>query len=136
MAIKPKKEKISARLRRKYRIRKRLSGTGERPRLSVYRSGKFTYAQMISDLTGETLASASTRDKEVLDAIGGLDKEGAHSEAASSKSVIAAKALGLVVAQKAKEKNIENVVFDRNGYLYHGRIQAVADGARQGGLQF
>lgn len=136
MAIKPKKEKISARLRRKYRIRKRLSGTAERPRLSVYRSGKFTYAQVISDLTGETLASASTRDKDVLDAVGKIDKEGVHSEASSSKSVVAAKALGLVVAQKAKEKSIESIVFDRNGYLYHGRIKAVADGAREGGLQF
>ena len=109
------------RTRRKQGIRKELLGVPERPRLSVFRSLNHVYAQVIDDLTGKTLASASTRDK------GFSDKGAKLSEAT---------AVGKLVAQRAKDKGVSKVVFDRNGYLYHGRIKALADGAREGGLQF
>jgi len=109
------------RSRRKQGIRKEILGVPERPRLSVFRSLNHVYAQVIDDLTGKTLASASTRDK------GFSDKGAKLSEAA---------AVGKLVAQRAKDKGVSKVVFDRNGYLYHGRIKALADGAREGGLQF
>lgn len=136
MAIKSKRVKITPRERRKYRIRKHLSGSDARPRLSVFRSGKFTYGQVISDETGATLASGSTREAAVMEAVSRIEKEGMHSDKVSTKSTIAAKALGLILAERLKEKSIENLVFDRNGYLYHGRVQAVADGIREGGLKF
>jgi large subunit ribosomal protein L18 len=109
------------RARRKQGIRKEIFGMPDRPRLSVYRSLNHVYAQVIDDLTGKTVVSASTRDKSFA------DKGAKMSEAT---------AVGKLVAQRAKEKGISKVVFDRNGYLYHGRIKALADGAREGGLQF
>ncbi len=109
-----------ARARRKKRIRGKVTGTGERPRLSVFRSNKAIYAQVVDDLSGRTVASA--RSAEVTGA--GLDK-----------SAVAHK-VGELVASRAKEKEIKQVVFDRSGYLYHGRVKALAEGAREGGLVF
>jgi len=109
------------RARRKQGIRKELLGVPERPRLSVFRSLNHVYAQVIDDLNGKTIASASTRDK-------GFKDTGAKMNEAT--------AVGKLVAQRAKEKGVSKVVFDRNGYLYHGRIKALADGAREAGLQF
>ena len=111
-----------ARLRRHARVRKNISGTAERPRLNVFRSSKHIYAQIIDDVNGVTLASASTLDKDFADTYGG------------NKS--AARELGKLVAARAKEKGIEEVVFDRGGYLYHGRVLELAEGAREGGLKF
>jgi large subunit ribosomal protein L18 len=108
-----------ARLTKKIRIRKTVKGTDERPRLCVFRSGKHMYAQVINDVTGHTLVTSSSL---VL-----------KSET-SGKDL--AKAVGQEVAKLALEKNIKNVVFDRNGYIYHGRVQALAEGAREGGLNF
>ncbi len=115
--------KNEVRMKRKTRIRKRLSGTSERPRLVVFRSNLHIYAQIIDDMTGSTLAQASTL---VLSKNG--DKVACNNAGAEK--------VGKEVARIAKEKNITQVVFDRNGYLYHGRIKAVADGAREGGLEF
>ena len=115
-------KKLDRRTKIKYRIRKKIFGTGERPRLSVFRSNKQIYAQIIDDNDGVTLASASSREK------GFADIKGAKSELA--------KEVGKNLAEKAKEKGITEVVFDRNGYLYHGRIKSLADGAREGGLKF
>ena len=109
------------RLKRHKRVRARLSGTPETPRLNVFRSEANIYAQIIDDVHGVTLASASSLDKEI-EGYGG--------------NVAAAKAVGQLVAQRAKDKGIETVVFDRGGYLYHGRVQALAEGAREGGLKF
>lgn len=112
----------SGRLRRKNRTRAKVQGTAERPRLCVFRSSKFTYAQLIADDSGAVIASLSTKTVKASDS--------------SSKCVASAKELGLKVGAIAKEKQISAVVFDRNGFLYHGRIAAVADGAREAGLQF
>ena len=109
------------RQKRHKRVRSRISGTPECPRLNVFRSGKNIYAQMIDDINGVTICSASTVEKDFESS--GSNKEGA-------------KKVGLVIAQRAKEKGIENVVFDRGGYLYHGRVQELAEGAREGGLRF
>lgn len=136
MAIKSKKGRISPRERVRIRIRKRVSGTVARPRLSVFRSAKHLYVQLVDDISGKTLAAASTLDKEVMSKVTKLDLSKAHNKATSSKSSAAARAVGLVLAEKSKQKNIVEVVFDRNGFLYHGRIKAVADGAREGGLKF
>lgn len=136
MAIKSKKEKTSARDRVKYRIRKRVSGSEARPRLTVFKSVQHTYAQLVDDISGTTLLSASTLDKDVSDRIASVDVENAPSKAKSKKSVAAARAVGMVLAERCKAKNISRVVFDRNGFVYHGRVQAVADGAREGGLEF
>jgi large subunit ribosomal protein L18 len=114
----------AARHRRKERVRDRILGTSEKPRLCVYRSHRFTYAQLISDDEGRVLASASTKSL------------GEKPSEKSLKSVDCAKALGKKMAELAKEQKIASVVFDRNGYLYHGRVAAVADGAREGGLEF
>ena len=105
----------------KSRIRGKISGTAERPRLSVYRSNKETYVQLIDDTAGVTLAAASTRDKD-------FTRTGTKGEQG--------KAVGTALAKKAAEKGISVVVFDRGGYLYHGRVKAVAEGAREGGLKF
>jgi large subunit ribosomal protein L18 len=113
-----------ARLRRKARVRKKIVGTDGRPRMCVFRSNKHIYVQVISDDQGKTLASVSTLTGELAEA----NKK--------SNSVEAAKSVGLAMAKACKEKNITNVVFDRNGFLYHGRVKAVADGAREGGLVF
>lgn len=112
------------RKRRHIRVRRKISGTPERPRLNVYRSLEHIYAQVIDDVAGHTLASASTIDREVESQIG----EKTKSEAA--------KIVGQVLAQRAKAAGISQVVFDRGGYQYHGRIQALADGAREAGLEF
>lgn len=118
MISKPDKNKI--RQRRHMRVRGKISGTAERPRLSVYRSNKNIYAQLIDDVKGVTLASASTIDSEVS----GKSK----TEQASG--------VGELIAKRAAAKNINNVVFDRGGYLYHGRVQALAEAARENGLKF
>jgi large subunit ribosomal protein L18 len=109
------------RQKRHKRVRSKLSGTPERPRLNVFRSGANIYAQIIDDVNGVTLAAASSLEKDFA-------VEGTKSDAA--------KQVGLTVAQRAKAKGIEVVVFDRGGYIYHGRVQALAEGAREGGLQF
>ena len=122
MINKPSKNGI--RLRKHDRVRKKISGTPERPRLNVFRSLKNIYAQVIDDTTGTTLVSASTIDE----AVKGKIAYGGNKEAA--------KEVGKLVAQKAIEKGIKQVVFDRGGYLYHGRIAELAEGAREGGLEF
>lgn len=109
------------RLKRHRRVRSKISGTPERPRLNVFRSNKHIYAQLIDDVNGVTLASASTMDK-------GFEGVTGNKEAARK--------VGQTIAERAKEKSIENVVFDRGGYLYHGRVQELADGARESGLKF
>lgn len=113
--------KTQKRLKIKRRVRKNIFGTSEKPRLSVYRSNKEIYAQIIDDTKGITLVSSSSRDKSV-------SSEGTKTEVSSS--------VGKRVAELALAAGIENVVFDRNGFLYHGRIKALADGAREGGLNF
>ena len=119
-----KGDKNAARKKRHFRVRNRISGTAARPRLNVFRSLKHVYAQVINDVTGETLVSASTVDKEVAAQIqfGG--------------NIEAAKKVGELLAKRAAEKSIEECVFDRGGYIYHGRVAALADGARAGGLKF
>ena len=111
-------KKTERRIKIKFRIRKRVNGTTERPRLSVFRSNKQIYAQVINDIEGKTLAAASSL---------GLEKLPKIEQAAK---------VGELIADKAKAAGVEAVVFDRNGYLYHGRVQALADGARKGGLKF
>ena len=117
-----KLDKNASRKKRHARVRAKLSGTAARPRLNVFRSNKHLYAQLIDDMSGVTLASASTMEKD-------LNLE-------STSNVDAAKLVGELVAKRAVEKGISAVVFDRGGYLYHGRIQALADSARENGLQF
>jgi len=119
-----KVDKNKSRLRRHVRVRKKISGTAERPRLNVYRSEKHIYAQLIDDVNGVTLAAASTLDKELRDQV---DNGG---------NVEAARKVGELIANRGKAAGISNVVFDRGGYLYHGRIQALADAAREAGLEF
>lgn len=116
--------KKQARLKRKKRIRKKLSGTPERPRLSVFRSARHIYAQLIDDTQGRTLATASSVEK--------LVKE--HPPFASKVSV--ANFVGKLLGQRAIAKGIKKVVFDRNGFIYHGRVKAVSEGARDAGLDF
>ena len=118
-----KMTKTLARARRKVRIRKKLAGTAERPRLVVYRSNRHIYAQVVDDLTGQTMVSSSS-----LTLLRGGEAIKADKEAAAK--------VGKDLAAKALERNIQAVVFDRNGYIYHGRVQALADGARDGGLKF
>ena len=114
-------DKNAQRQKRHIRVRGKISGTPERPRLNVFRSNANIYAQVIDDVNGVTLASASTLDKEFEGAAGNFE---------------AAKKVGLLVARRAKEKGISVVVFDRGGYIYHGRVAALAEGAREGGLEF
>ena len=118
------KSRSVARVRRHSRVRKHISGTPERPRLNVFRSLYEMYAQVIDDEAGHTLVSASTLDGELRSKVSGLSK------------TEQAKQVGLAVAERAKAKGIETVVFDRGGYRYIGRVKALADGAREGGLQF
>ena len=120
MITKPSKNYVRKRIHT--RVRKKISGTSEQPRLNVYRSNKNIYAQLIDDQAGITLVSASTQDKELK-----LD---------STANIEAAGKVGELIANRAKEKGIETVVFDRGGYLYHGRVKAVAEGAREAGLEF
>jgi large subunit ribosomal protein L18 len=113
-----------ARLKRKRRIRKNIAGTGDRPRLTVFRSARHIYAQVVDDTRGHTLASASSLDKAV-----------AGDQTAKSK-IDKAILVGKLVGQRAKENGISKIVFDRNGFLYHGRVKAVSEGAREAGLVF
>ena len=117
-------DKAEKRAKRKLGIRKKLSGTAERPRMSVFRSNKHIYVQVIDDALGKTLAAASTLSPELEGKLDDGDKKEA------------AKKVGALAAQKCKDAKIEAVVFDRNGFTYQGRIAALADGARAGGLQF
>jgi large subunit ribosomal protein L18 len=116
--------KIETRIRRKKRIRKKVTGTAERPRLTVFRSAKHIYAQVIDDTNGRTLVAAST----LIEAVKG--------QVSDAKKSDAAKLVGAALAKACSEKGIEKVVFDRNGYMYHGRIRALAEGAREAGLSF
>ena len=111
--------KVTKRLKSRARIRKKVDGATERPRLSVYRSGKHVYAQIIDDATGTTLAAYSTLEGEL-----------------KKKNKDTAKQVGVEIAKRALGKSIKSVVFDRSGYVFHGRVKAVADGAREGGLNF
>jgi|SRR5947209_7688547 len=115
------KHRVIARGRVRERIRDKVSGTAERPRLAVFRSLKHIYAQVIDDASGKTIASASSRDKD---------------SATRGANAAAAKAVGALIAKKAKDRGITRVVFDRGGYLYHGNIKALADAARENGLEF
>ena len=110
------------------RIRKKLQGTSERPRLNVYRSLNHIYVQVIDDLNGKTLVSASTAE--------GSQAEGRKKERPSGGNVASAKAVGKAIAERAKAKGVTAVVFDRGGYIYHGRVKALADAAREAGLRF
>jgi large subunit ribosomal protein L18 len=121
------KTKDDRRVRIQLRQRKRIAGTTERPRLSVFRSVTHIYAQVIDDMSGETLVSASTVEPTVK---GALDK------AARGGNIKGAEAIGKAIAERSIEKGIKRVVFDRSGFLYHGRIRAVADAARKAGLEF
>lgn len=118
------KTKEETRLRRKQSIRKKIHGTTERPRLSVFRSTKHIYVQVVDDQTKKTLASVSTLDPELKKSLPGLKK----SERAEK--------IGAAIAAKCKAQGIQKVVFDRNGFIYHGRVMALANGARSGGLEF
>ncbi|MFN7119975.1 MAG: 50S ribosomal protein L18 [Saprospiraceae bacterium] len=114
-------DKVGRRKKIHYRIRKKITGTPSRPRLSVFRSNKFIYCQVIDDTTGYTLASASSREESIAKGVPKVEQ---------------AKAVGKLLAERVQAKNISSVTFDRGGYLYHGRVKALADGAREGGLQF
>ena len=115
---------IQGRDRRKLRIRKKVTGTAERPRLTVFRSLKHIYAQVVDDVAGKTVAHCSTLSKDV------------KGQADEAKKSDAAVMVGKAIAGQLKAKGITKIVFDRNGYLYHGRIKALAEGAREGGLEF
>jgi large subunit ribosomal protein L18 len=119
-----KRDKLETRSRRRMRIRKKVNGTTERPRLSVFRSSRHIYAQVIDDTTGNTLAAASTLTEGVREGAGEANKSDA------------AKLVGTAIAKACTAKGIEKVVFDRNGYIYHGRIRALAEAAREAGLSF
>jgi large subunit ribosomal protein L18 len=115
-------EKVIKRQKIRYRIRKKSNGTATKPRLSVFRSNSDIYAQLIDDLQGLTLASASSKDKDI--------------QAQKGTKTEMSKLVGATIARKATELGIQKCIFDRGGYLYHGRVRAVAEGAREGGLQF
>ena len=115
-------DKNKVRLKRHSRVRTKLSGTAEKPRLNVYRSNKHIYAQIINDVKGETLAQASSKDKDIAN-------ESATKVDLSTK-------VGETIAKKASDKGIKEIVFDRGGYLYHGRVKALAEAARENGLEF
>lgn len=117
-------ERVEARRRVRVRIREKLRGSSARPRLAVFKSGRHIYAQLIDDASGKTLVHASSLDE-------GLKKEGA-----AAANVATAKRVGKLVADRAREKGIAQVVFDRGGYIYHGKVKALADAAREGGLEF
>jgi len=120
--INPRKE---AWLKRQKRVRRKVRGTADQPRLNVFRSARHIYAQIIDDASGHTLAAASSLSPEIK-----------TNQAQIKGKVASAKQVGLLIASRAKEKGISKVVFDRNGFLYHGRVAAVAEGAREGGLDF
>jgi large subunit ribosomal protein L18 len=116
--------KLTSRERRKLRIRSRISGTTERPRLTVFRSARHIYAQVVDDLKGATLAAASTQSADL------------RSNLVGDKKLDAAKKVGALVAKICLARNVDKIVFDRNGYLYHGRVRALAEAAREAGLKF
>ena len=118
-------KKLTGRARRKLRIRKKVQGTAQRPRLAVFRSSKHIYAQVIDDLQGVTLVQANSGEPEILQKLEG-----------GSKSKAAARKVGEALGERAKAKGIEAVVFDRGGYIFHGRVKEVAEGARSKGLDF
>jgi len=124
MRIKTKEDR---RDRIKYRIRKKMTGTTQKPRLSVFRSVSHIYVQVIDDMSGQTLASASTVDAKV---------KGTMSKGVAGGNIKGAELIGTTIAERLKEKGITKVVFDRNGFLYHGRVRAVAEAARSAGLEF
>jgi large subunit ribosomal protein L18 len=115
---------LTGRQRRKFRIRSKISGKPERPRLSVFRSGRHVYAQVVDDADGKTLAAASTLSRDLTGTLG------------ADRKIDAATTVGAVIAKICLEKKIAKVVFDRNGYLYHGRVKALAEAAREAGLKF
>lgn len=115
---------LTGRERRKHRIRNKISGTGDRPRLSVFKSSRHIYAQVVNDVAGQTVAAASTLSRDLKGTLEG------------DKKTDAAKKVGALIAKICLEKKVDKVVFDRNGYLYHGRVKALADAAREAGLQF
>jgi large subunit ribosomal protein L18 len=115
-------QKQVVRFKRKRRIRSRIEGTTERPRISVFRSNRHLYVQLVDDVKGHTLVAASTNEEEMKEKVGA--------------SIEGAKTLGTMIAKRALAKKIDQVVFDRSGYLYHGRVKALADAAREGGLKF
>jgi len=121
-SAKKSNKRVYRRLRIKLRIRKEVSGTSDRPRLTVFRSNKEIYTQLIDDLSGTTMAAASSREKGISDKKANKTEE--------------AKLVGKLIAERAKEAGIDTAVFDRSGYLYHGRVKALADAAREGGLKF
>ena len=114
--------KVLRRQKIRHRIRHKIAGTGEKPRLSVFRSNTEIYVQLIDDVTGKTIVSASSQDKDL--------------KAQKVTKLEKSKLVGVAIARKATELGVSKVVFDRSGYLYHGRVKALADGAREGGLQF
>ena len=124
MRIKTKEDR---RDRIKFRIRKKMTGTAQKPRLSVFRSVAHIYVQVIDDMNGQTIASASTVDAKV---------KGAMAKGVAGGNIKGAELIGTTIAERLKEKGITRVVFDRNGFLYHGRVRAVADAARAAGLEF
>ena len=117
--------KAHRRIKKRARIRRKITGTAVRPRLTVYRSGRHGYAQIVDDASGKTLIAVSTLAKDLREQFSGVRKPTERF-----------KQLGIIAAKRALEKNIVTVVFDRNGYLHHGRVKALADGAREGGLKF
>lgn len=137
---KGKNRSLSSRQRTKHRIRATIIGSDTKPRFSVFKSSVHTYAQIISDRDGRTIVAASTLEKEVKDLIGGVagenGKEKGGNPVVSTKSRNAAEAVGIVLARRGLAKDVKQVVFDRNGYKYCGRIKAVAEGARKGGFEF
>jgi large subunit ribosomal protein L18 len=120
--IRKMKTRVLRRQKIRHRIRKKIGGEAQKPRLSVFRSNKDIYAQLIDDVQGVTLAAASSREKDIA--------------AQKSNKVEISKLVGQAIARKAKDLGISNVTFDRSGYLYHGRVKSLAEGAREGGLQF
>ena len=126
--LRRRERKVEARLRRKKRVRKKIFGTPERPRLSVYKSCKHIYAQIIDDTIGHTLVAVSSLSPEIREKVAELKEKGGKTEVA--------RAVGELIAKKALEKGIKEVCFDRGGFKYHGRIKALADAAREAGLEF
>jgi large subunit ribosomal protein L18 len=120
--IRTMKTRTQRRQKIRYRIRKKISGEGQAPRLSVFRSNKDIYAQLIDDVKGVTLAAASSKEKDIA--------------AQKANKVEISKLVGQSIARKAKDLGVSTVIFDRGGYLYHGRVKSLAEGAREGGLQF
>ena len=116
------KTRVQRRQKIRYRIRKKIAGEAQKPRLSVFRSNKDIYVQLIDDVKGVTLAAASSKEKDIA--------------AQKANKVEISKLVGQAIARKAKDLGIDNVTFDRSGYLYHGRVRSLAEGAREGGLQF